>query len=173
MLKAVLLFAALVVAVAAFVPDLVGRLAPIDPPASAEAAEEAAPAAQTASYGGTVRLKADRNGHYSTRIEANNQPLDALVDTGATAVVLRYEDARSLGLVFPGDQFDLGIRTANGEGRAKSVKLRSVTVGTITVRDVDAIVLEQGLLATNLLGMSFLKRLARFEVQRGQLVLEE
>jgi aspartyl protease family protein len=168
MLKAVLLFAVLVGAVAAFVPDFLGRIASSSPPKAEEVA-----VAMSADHGGTVRLKADRNGHYSTTIEANNQPLDALVDTGATTVVLRYEDARSLGLVFPGDRFDIGIRTANGEGRAKSVKLRSVTVGTITVRDVDAIVLEQGLLSTNLLGMSFLKRLARFEVQRGQLVLEE
>jgi aspartyl protease family protein len=168
MLKAVLLFAALVVAVAAFVPDFLGRIASSSPPKIEEVA-----VAMSADHGGVVRLKADRNGHYSTRIEANNQPLDALVDTGATTVVLRFEDARSLGLVFPGDRFDIGIRTANGEGRAKSVKLRSVTVGTITVRDVDAIVLEHGLLSTNLLGMSFLKRLARFEVQRDQLVLEE
>jgi aspartyl protease family protein len=168
MLKAVLLFAALVVAVAAFVPDFLGRIASSSPPKTEEVAM-----AMSSDHGGVVRLKADRNGHYSTRIEANNQPLDALVDTGATTVVLRFEDARSLGLVFPGDRFDIGIRTANGEGRAKSVKLRSVTVGTITVRDVDAIVLEHGLLSTNLLGMSFLKRLARFEVQRDQLVLEE
>jgi predicted aspartyl protease len=32
--------------------------------------------------------------------------------------------------------------------------------------------MEQGALAANLLGMSFLKRLSRFEVQRGVLVLE-
>jgi aspartyl protease family protein len=173
MLKAVLLFAALVVAVAAFVPDFMERLAHNNPPASAQAAAEGAPAVQVASYGGTVRLKADKNGHYSTKIEVNNQPLDALVDTGATFIALRYEDARSLGLVFPGDQFDIRIGTANGEARAKSVKLRSVTLGTITVRDVDAMVLEQGRLSTNLLGMSFLKRLGRYEFQRGQLVLEE
>jgi predicted aspartyl protease len=37
---------------------------------------------------------------------------------------------------------------------------------------VDAIVVEQGALGVNLLGMSFLKRLSRFEVQRGTLVLE-
>jgi len=168
MLKIVLLFAAVVIAAAAFAPEFFGRIAASNPPKSEEVA-----VAVSADHGGTVRLKADKNGHYSTKIEANYQPLDALVDTGATAVVLRYEDARSLGLIFPGDQFDVKIRTANGEARAKRAKLRSVTVGTITVRDVEAIVLEQGLLATNLLGMSFLKRLARFEVQRGQLVLEE
>jgi aspartyl protease family protein len=122
--------------------------------------------------GGTVRLSADRNGHYFTEAEINNRRLGVLVDTGATFVALRYEDARSLGLVFPGDAFDVGIRTANGNGRARRVQIRSVSIGPITVRDVDALVLEQGALGTNLLGMSFLKRLARFEVQRGKLELE-
>jgi aspartyl protease family protein len=95
-----------------------------------------------------------------------------MVDTGATTVALRYEDARTLGLVSPGDKFDARVRTANGEGRGRRVQLRSVTFGTITIRDVDALVLEQGALGTNLLGMSFLRRLSRFEVQRGVLVLE-
>ena len=170
MLKAVLLFVGLVIAVAVVAPDLLSRLAQDTPPSASALSEERAPASD---HGGIVRLRADRNGHYVTKIEANNRSLDALVDTGATVVALRYEDARALGLIFPGDRYDVGVRTANGEGRARRVKLRSVTVGTITVRDVDALVLEQGALATNLLGMSFLNRLARFEVQRGQLVLEQ
>lgn len=171
MLKAVLLFVGLVMAVAVVAPEFLGRLTQGNLPTAAAVTEQQAPAAN-GDHGGVVRLRADRNGHYFTKFEANNRSLDALVDTGATNVALRYEDARALGLVFPGDRFDIGIRTANGEGRARRVKLRSVTVDTITVRDVDAIVLEQGALATNLLGMSFLSRLARFEVQRGQLVLE-
>jgi aspartyl protease family protein len=172
MLKAVLFLAGLVIAAAVVAPDLLTRLAQSNPPAASVLTEEQASAA-SADHGGLVRLRADRNGHYFTKIEANNRSLDALVDTGATLVALRYEDARALGLVFPGDRFDIGVRTANGEGRARRVKLGSVTVDTITVHDVDALVLEQGALATNLLGMSFLNRLARFEVQRGQLVLEK
>jgi aspartyl protease family protein len=171
MLKSVLLLAGLVIAVAFVAPGFLTRIAESNPPAASVLTEEPASAA-SADHGGIVRLRADRNGHYFTRIEANNRMIDALVDTGATAVALRYEDARSLGVVFPGDNFDVPVRTANGEGRARRVKLRSVSIGTITVRDVDALVLEQGALGTNLLGMSFLNRLARFEVQRGQLVLE-
>ena len=169
MLKAVFLLAGLVLAFAAVTPGVLDRLAPAGEERLAQTAE---PAAAVADHGGLVRLSADRGGHYVTEIEVNNRSLKALVDTGATVVALRYEDARSLGLIHPGDKFDVGVRTANGEGRAKRVKLRSVGVGTITVRDVEALVLEQGALTTNLLGMSFLKRLARFEVRRGQLELE-
>jgi len=173
MLKAVLLLTGLVIAVAVMAPEFLTRLAQSSPPAASANSVEAEPPAANADHGGIVRLRADRNGHYVTTIEANHRALDALVDTGATVVALRYEDGRALGLVFPGDKFDIGVRTANGVGRARRVQLRSVTVGTITVRDVDALVLEQGALASNLLGMSFLSRLSRFEVQRGQLVLEQ
>jgi aspartyl protease family protein len=40
------------------------------------------------------------------------------------------------------------------------------------VSDVDALVTEPGALGVNLLGMSFLRRLARFEVSGGTLLLE-
>jgi aspartyl protease family protein len=170
MLKAVALFSAVIVGAAVAAPELLSRLTESSERAATLVPESSAPA--SSDNGGIVRLDADRNGHYFTTIEVNHRPLEALVDTGATVVALRYEDARSLGLVFPGDKFDVVVRTANGEGRARRVKLRSVSVGTISIRDVDALVADQGALSTNLLGMSFLNRLARFEVRRGQLVLE-
>jgi aspartyl protease family protein len=171
MLKAVLLLAGLMLAVAFVAPGMLERAAQ-GPSAQAARPAEKSPLAAAVDDGGLVRLQADRAGHYFTRIEVNNRPLQALVDTGATFVALRYEDARSMGLINSGDKFDVGVRTANGDGRARRVTLRSITVDTITIREVEALVLEQGALNVNLLGMSFLKRLARFEVQRGQLVLE-
>ena len=170
MLKVVLLLAALIAAVAYAAPDYLSQLTGKRDPVTAASTEETRPA--PADHGGIVRVAANRSGHYVSEIEVNTRPITALVDTGATTVALRYEDARALGLVSPGDKFDVRVRTANGEGRAKRVQLRSITFGTITIRDVDALVLEQGALGTNLLGMSFLRRLSRFEVQRGVLVLE-
>jgi aspartyl protease family protein len=169
MLKAVLLLVGMAFAAAVMVPDLLDRVVTTK---SGEKENLARAEQADPDHGGIVRLAADRNGHYSTDIEVNGRSVKALVDTGATLIALRYEDARSIGVVSPGDRFDVTIRTANGEGRAKRVRLRSVSLGSITLRDVDALVVEQGALSINLLGMSFLKRLARFEVQRGQLVLE-
>ena len=170
MLKLVLVLAALAVAIALAAPDYLSRLSGNRNAAAVTVREEARPA--PAAHGGIVRLAANRSGHYVSEIEVNNRPVTAMVDTGATLVALRYEDARNIGVVFPGDKFDVAIRTANGEGRAKRVQLRSLSVGHITLRDVDALVVEQGALGVNLLGMSFLKRLSRFEVDRGTLMLE-
>src|ERR1700680_929861 len=122
--------------------------------------------------GDVTRLTADRTGHYLSEVQINGRAFTALVDTGASLVALRYEDAQALGLVHPGDRFDMGVRTANGVAQARQVQLRSVRLGSIRVDDVDALVMDEGLLATNLLGMSFLKKLKRFEVDRGILVLE-
>src|SRR5436190_1348511 len=55
------------------------------------------------------------------------------------------------------------IQTANGATAGYLVKLDKVKVGDIEVTNVDATVLEQGLGAVGLLGMSFLNRV---EMQR-------
>jgi aspartyl protease family protein len=122
--------------------------------------------------GGNVRIRADYGGHYTSDVEFNGRRFRAIVDTGATLVALRYEDARALGVVTPSDRFDIKVNTANGVTRAKRVQLRSVQIGSIRIDNVDAMVLEEGALGQNLLGMSFLRRLARFEVKRGVLELE-
>jgi aspartyl protease family protein len=47
-----------------------------------------------------------------------------------------------------------------------------VRLGSIELDDVDALVMEEGLLKTNLLGMSFLERLSHYEVRNNTLVLD-
>lgn len=121
---------------------------------------------------GFVRIRADRSGHHVTDVDFNGRRLRAIVDTGATLIALRYEDARTLGLITPSDRFDIKVSTANGTARAKRVTLRSVRIGSIQIENVEAMVLDEGMLGQNLLGMSFLRRLARFEFKKGVLELE-
>jgi aspartyl protease family protein len=122
--------------------------------------------------GGYVRIRADRSGHYVSEVELNGRRFSAIVDTGATLIALRYEDARTLGLITPSDRFAINVNTANGTARAKRVQLRSVRIGSIRIENVEAMVLSEGALGQNLLGMSFLRRLARFEFKKGVLELE-
>ena len=51
------------------------------------------------------------------------------------------------------------------------VKLAHIRLGNVDVYDVDAAVLPPNALSINLLGMSFLGKLSRFQVAGGQLVL--
>lgn len=175
MLRSVLFMAAIVIAAGFFAPDVVGGFvarmaAQHRPPPVAQNVE--AQANNTDDGGGQVRLSANRSGHYLADIEVNGRSLNALVDTGASMVVLRYEDARDLGVLYGSDPFEVAVQTANGKARAHRVKLDSVRLGSISLGNVDALVMEEGALNTNLLGMSFLRRLSRYEVRDGSLVLE-
>ncbi len=120
-----------------------------------------------------VELRADRSGHFAANLEINGRPVEALVDTGATIVMLTYEDAQRAGVFLRDRDFTMQMQTANGIAKAAPVTLERVSIGNITVRNVQAGVGEPGLLRTNLLGMSFLKRLNKFEIRSGTLILQD
>lgn len=172
MIRPLLLFAAVICAIAYLTPQYLDLTA--GPPAAIEDAE-ARPTAEPARETGTgrrLRIAADRSGHFLVDAVIDGRTVDALIDTGATTVALRYEDARAMGLVRSAEGFDERVATANGIAKAKRVRLGRVRVGTLTVTGVDALVTEPGALGVNLLGMSFLHRLARFEIANGELLLE-
>jgi aspartyl protease family protein len=52
-------------------------------------------------------------------------------------------------------------------------RLDSVNIGGLEVRDVQAMILPDEVLSENLLGLSYLSRLRRFEFAGGKLVLEQ
>ena len=145
--------------------------APPAQPASTIADVGNRPQTSRASGFGNVVLNADRSGHYFAQVEIDGQRVPMLVDTGASIIALRYEDASSLGIYPSPSDFTVRISTANGEMRAARVNLREVRLDNITVPDVDAVVLPAGAADKSLLGMSFLKKLASFEISEGRLVL--
>jgi aspartyl protease family protein len=118
-----------------------------------------------------IRLKADPRGHFVFEAAINDRPATFMADTGATLVVLTYEDAARLGLSPHSLDFTGLAETANGTARVAPVMLDRVRVDDITVRDVPAVVAERGALGTNLLGMSFLSRLKSFQMQGSELIL--
>jgi len=113
------------------------------------------------------------DGHFVVRTEANGVILHMLVDTGASTVVLRPEDARRLRIDVDNLRYVVPVHTANGTTYAASVRLKSVTVGNISLTDVDALVAKQGTLRDNLLGMSFLNRLTSYEFSGDYLTLRK
>ena len=122
---------------------------------------------------GRAEIAADARGHFVLTGRVNGRPLSMLADTGATLVALRASDARTAGLIIlPGD-YTAKVSTAGGVTEAARVRLGEVEVGDIRIRDVDAFVLSDERLATNLLGMSFLGRLKAFSIENGRLVLSQ
>lgn len=178
MLNKVIGFALFVLLLVAGWPQIMKRLefqsAAPTPQVAALVEERPKPsAAVSVAAPARVVLTSGAGGHYRTDAEINGRPLSVLVDTGATSVALRYSDARNLGLVVPGDRFDVSAKTANGMVKGIRVRINSIRIGGISVRDVDALVLPDEALSENLLGMSFLGKLHRFEANAGRLILED
>jgi len=120
-----------------------------------------------------TELKADSRGHFIVQAEINGRDIWVMVDTGATAVALSYEDAQEAGLRPGSLDFNIPITTANGVGMAARVKLDRVEIDGVRVYDVDGVVLPEGALRGSLLGMSYLSRLRGFKVEDGVLYLED
>jgi len=103
----------------------------------------------------------------------NGQDVKMMVDTGATMVVLSSQTASRLGLApFPGD-YKGHVQTANGVARVAPVMLKEMQIGGIALYNVEAWVLDNAAGNVDLLGMSFLKRLASVEQRAGTLVLRQ
>ena len=154
-------------------PELVARFfrpAAAPPLAASVTPDAPAPAALS---GRRIRIPADARGHFSADFRINGRPVPALVDTGATVVAVNLSTARRIGLTLSASDFTIPVETANGRARAAPATLSRLEIGGIELRDVQAVVLEDRALAGTLVGMSFLSRLKRYQVENGELMLEQ
>ena len=173
-MRAVLIFLCIVAAVCTFASQHIDKLNKSgQAPAMMTAAKAAAPAAQASSASGrTVTLQSDRRGHFQVDARVDGRAIDFMVDTGASVIALRESAAARLGIHPAQRDYTAKASTANGVVRAAPVMLNRVEVNGITVRDVQAFVMPDEGLSTNLLGMSFLSRV-KWTHDKGRLVLEQ
>ena len=115
-------------------------------------------------------VDAGAHGHFVIDAMVNGVPVSFLLDTGASDVVLTLDDAEALGFEPRSLDFSQRYHTANGIVRAAPVRLREVRIGQYSLYDLDAAVNEAPI-GISLLGMSFLERLAGYQVDDGRLIL--
>ena len=120
-----------------------------------------------------MELASGRDGHFHADARVNGRHIDFMVDTGASLVILRETDAANVGLHPRPRDYTATVSTANGRIKAAPAKLDRIEVGDITVFDVPALVLPDEVLSQNLLGVTFLSRLRRYEYADGRMVLEQ
>lgn len=112
------------------------------------------------------------DGHFRLILEVNDVPVEFLVDTGATEIVLTKEDARRVGLDVSQLSFWGEASTANGEVRTAPVRLGKIALGNIHHYGVTALV-NNASMEKSLLGMSYLSRLSSIEIQGDQIILRQ
>lgn len=122
---------------------------------------------------GEVSIVARAHGHFETDAEVNGRTIEVMVDTGASLVALTFEDAERAGIYLRPSDFTHSVSTANGIAKVAPIEIDKVSIGDITIRNVRGAVSEPGKLHQTLLGMSFLNRLSRVDMQADTLILQE
>ncbi len=120
--------------------------------------------------GGVVAARRS-DGSFMVTGAINGHEARFVFDTGASAVVLRAENAAALGFRPETLTYSVPISTANGAALAAPVTIGALSVGSITERNVPALIARTGVLHANLLGMTFLERLGSYEVRGNRLIL--
>jgi aspartyl protease family protein len=128
------------------------------------------PAAQLP-LGRKVVVNADQRGHFTSAFKLNGRQVDGMIDTGATLVAINTSTARRIGISLNPSDFSHQVNTANGAIKAAVVTVDHMQIGKISVDNIQAVVLDDKALQTNLIGMSFLQKLQKYQVEDGALLL--
>jgi aspartyl protease family protein len=171
-MRMLVVFAGLALAIGGWLTSVADRAVPSQPRPAVAAVAVAAPApAQTS--GRSLTIPRDSHGHFRVDARVDGRRVGFMVDTGASTIALTEKDAGRLGVRPSRSEYTVNVKTANGTVKAAPVRINMVEIGGITVRDVQGLVVADNSLSENLLGMSFLSRLKRFEYANGKLVLEQ
>ncbi len=172
-MRNIMIFAAIMIGLGTFMAQLADKMTPA--PASATPSVRMAVTPATTANGGqrSLSIPHDGRGHFATEGRIDGQRVAFMVDTGASVVALNESSAARFGLRPSRSDYRATVTTANGTVKAAPTRLAMVEVGGLIVRDVDAMVLPDEALSENLLGLSFLSKLRRFEYANGKMVLEQ
>jgi aspartyl protease family protein len=170
-MRQIIVFGLIAVAIAAAAIRFIERTETA--PAEGRAAASSTGEAQSSSDPRTMVVRRDERGHFRVTGTVDGRHMNFLVDTGASAVVLPEREAARIGVRPTARDYKTQVKTANGSVRAAPVTLKKVEIGWLRLTDVDALVLPDSALGENLLGLSFLSRLRRFEFAQNRLVLEQ
>jgi len=132
---------------------------------------ELLPGAAIEQSDGSVSFRRADNGHFMVRAKIDGVTLPMLVDSGASSIVLSYEDAKSIGIDADNLRFSTPVSTANGRAFAAQIRLGSLSVSGIELRRVPAMVSQQGALRESLLGLTFLDKLTSWTVSGDRLTM--
>jgi aspartyl protease family protein len=169
-MRNIMIFAAVMVGLGVFMAQKADNMTLV----LANTASRKAPVQDTAPAGNrSVSIPSDSRGHFQTEGRIEGQRIGFMVDTGASLIALNESSAARFGLRPSRGDYNATVTTANGTIKAARTRLAMVDVGGLVVRDVDAMVLPDEALSENLLGLSFLSKLKRFEYANGRLVLEQ
>jgi len=182
MLKYAILFAVFSLTVAVVAPQALRQAVapqvstarvPADAPSPPDAASQPEAAAPEGSGFHEAVLRPNSRGQYFADVLIMGQSVPMVVDTGASFVSLSFRTASRLGLSPDPSGLRYRMATANGEVIASAATVPEISFQGIYMNDVDAIISPPEVATADLLGTSFIKRLASVEQRDGLLILRQ
>ncbi len=113
------------------------------------------------------------DGHFRTIARIDGGDIGVLVDTGASLILLRYDDAMRAGVDPSMLDFNIPLTTASGRSYVAPFQFSQVRIGGVVVRNVKGAVAMPGELHNSLLGMSFLEQLSETVIRSDAMILRQ
>ncbi|MBL7003267.1 MAG: retroviral-like aspartic protease family protein [Gammaproteobacteria bacterium] len=120
----------------------------------------------------SLKIYPDSNGMYQVKGLINGNPINFLIDTGATYVAMSERHAKKIGLNYKDKGVISSAQTASGIVTTWEVTLDSVEVGGIKINYVSAAVISGNHPYEVLLGMSYLKNI-KVQHSGGAMLLQK
>jgi len=172
-MRNIMIVAAVLVGLGTYMAQMADQMTPASASSSAKKAAAITVAQATQTSGRSFDIPRDARGHFQADGRIDGQRINFMVDTGASLVALNEKSAARFGLRPSRSDYNATVSTANGTIKAARTRLAMIELGGLVVRDVEALVLPDEALSENLLGLSFLSKLKRFEYANGKMVLEQ
>ena len=111
------------------------------------------------------------DGQFVVEVDIDGVKLPFTVDTGATDSLITAEAVRAIGSNFVSEGHT-SVSDAFGDTRSATTGyVTAMRIGDIVIAEVPILIAPYG--KTNLLGLSALRKLTRFEYRQNELVLEQ
>jgi len=120
---------------------------------------------------GAIIIPKEIDGHFHLTVTINDRPIEFLVDTGASDIVLTRNDAARVG--FDPNRLDYWgmANTANGTVRLATIRLETVRLGEFVDKNIRASV-NKAPMEKSLLGMRYLSKFRAIEISNDQMILK-
>lgn len=117
-----------------------------------------------------ITLQRQGDGHFYATLSIAGAPIDFLVDTGATDVVLTPKDAAAIGIDINNLKYLGTASTANGTVKTAFISLEDIDFEGLKTDRLPAYV-NSGELNISLLGMGYLDQMQRIEIVGNKMIL--
>ena len=119
---------------------------------------------------GQISTERRFDGHFYLTLQMDGHPVEFVVDTGATDVVLSKADAEAIGIELADLDYIGSAYTANGKVRTAPARVSVVVLENIEDRNLSVWV-NDGDMDGSLLGMAYLRKFTKIEISQDVMTL--